>query len=220
MFTCNSGSMLAGNCHQLVAFPQFGHGKGNPGENTNDYDFGRENITGDQEDRFYFRAPSLLNIEVTAPYGHTGAYETLEEVVRHYNNPRQSINRLFGAQGGQAFANGNAPFCQLPQIAAFMQKNNLSCDDIYPDAYDNSIAVADYLIDARDGDTPAPDILNVGAGLDGNERAQVVVFLRALTDPCVLDRECMDPWIVEGDDVASFPDDKPLVATNEGSQEP
>ena len=32
-----------------------------------------------------FKAPSLRNIELTAPYMHDGRFETLEEVVEHYS---------------------------------------------------------------------------------------------------------------------------------------
>jgi len=32
-----------------------------------------------------FRTPTLRNIEMTAPYMHNGAYETLEDVIRHYD---------------------------------------------------------------------------------------------------------------------------------------
>jgi cytochrome c peroxidase len=35
---------------------------------------------------FFFRVPALRNVELTGPYMHDGAYATLEEVVRHYNN--------------------------------------------------------------------------------------------------------------------------------------
>jgi hypothetical protein len=68
------------------------------------------------------RVPTLLNVAVTAPYGHADAYQTLEEVVNHYNSPRRAINRLFAAQGNQAFVDGVAPFCQLPQVVDLMQK--------------------------------------------------------------------------------------------------
>lgn len=34
-----------------------------------------------------FRTPSLRSVSQTAPYMHAGQYETLEEVVAHYNNP-------------------------------------------------------------------------------------------------------------------------------------
>ncbi len=38
------------------------------------------------EDEFKFRTPPLRNVELTAPYMHTGTYNTLEAVVRHKNN--------------------------------------------------------------------------------------------------------------------------------------
>jgi cytochrome c peroxidase len=41
-------------------------------------------ITGDPDDRGRFKAPTLRNIAVTAPYMHDGSLETLEEVVDHY----------------------------------------------------------------------------------------------------------------------------------------
>ncbi|MFK7928967.1 MAG: MbnH family di-heme enzyme [Myxococcota bacterium] len=41
-------------------------------------------ITGDPADMGRFRAPSLRNVAVTAPYMHDGSVETLEEVIRIY----------------------------------------------------------------------------------------------------------------------------------------
>jgi hypothetical protein len=38
--------------------------------------------------------------------------------------------------------------------------------------------------------------------------------MHALIDPCQEARNCMTPWIIYGDDVASFPDDQALVATD------
>ena len=46
------------------------------------------------EIRFYqfaFRAPPLRNVELTAPYTHSGAYPTLEAVVRHYSNVPKAV---------------------------------------------------------------------------------------------------------------------------------
>jgi cytochrome c peroxidase len=40
--------------------------------------------TGEAEDQGRFKAPTLRNIEVTAPYMHDGSIATLEEVVDHY----------------------------------------------------------------------------------------------------------------------------------------
>ncbi|MEL7247353.1 MAG: cytochrome c peroxidase [Bacteroidota bacterium] len=48
-------------------------------------DPGRELVTGDPLDRAKFKVPSLRNIELTAPYMHDGRFQTLEEVIDHYN---------------------------------------------------------------------------------------------------------------------------------------
>jgi cytochrome c peroxidase len=44
-------------------------------------DLGRFTITGDADDRFVFRVPSLRNVAVTAPYFHDGRAETLEQAI-------------------------------------------------------------------------------------------------------------------------------------------
>jgi len=46
---------------------------------------GRGAVTGIAENGF-FRAPTLRNIELTAPYMHDGRFETLEEVMDHYGS--------------------------------------------------------------------------------------------------------------------------------------
>ena len=50
-------------------------------------DRGREETTGDATDRGRFRAPSLRNVALTAPYMHDGSLPTLEAVLDHYNHP-------------------------------------------------------------------------------------------------------------------------------------
>ena len=54
---------------------------------------GRGLITGPAQNGF-FRAPSLRNIELTAPYMHDGSMATLEEVMDHYiSGGKPSPNR-------------------------------------------------------------------------------------------------------------------------------
>ncbi|WP_042146907.1 MULTISPECIES: methanobactin export MATE transporter MbnM [unclassified Pseudoalteromonas] len=48
-------------------------------------DIGLSEITLDPNDMGVFRAPTLRNIALTAPYMHDGSISTLEEVVEHYN---------------------------------------------------------------------------------------------------------------------------------------
>ena len=49
-------------------------------------DDGRENATNDPDDKAKFKVTSLRNIGVTPPYMHDGRFNTLEEVVDHYNS--------------------------------------------------------------------------------------------------------------------------------------
>jgi cytochrome c peroxidase len=53
-------------------------------------DGGQFNVTGDLEDHGQFKVPSLRNTAVSAPYMHDGRFETLEEVVEHYNSGLQA----------------------------------------------------------------------------------------------------------------------------------
>jgi len=49
-------------------------------------DTGRERVTQDERDLYKFSTPSLRNIALTAPYMHDGRFETLEEVIEHYDH--------------------------------------------------------------------------------------------------------------------------------------
>lgn len=49
-------------------------------------DPGRVEISGNEADRGAFKVPATRNLSYTAPYMHDGRFETLEEVVRHYND--------------------------------------------------------------------------------------------------------------------------------------
>jgi cytochrome c peroxidase len=46
---------------------------------------GLEEVTGRPEHRGLFKTPTLRNIALTAPYMHDGRFETLEQVLDHYN---------------------------------------------------------------------------------------------------------------------------------------
>ncbi len=49
-------------------------------------DKGRGKVTGKFADNGLFKPPSLRNIALTAPYMHDGRFQTLEEVIEHYNS--------------------------------------------------------------------------------------------------------------------------------------
>lgn len=57
-------------------------------------DIGYEMVTGLASDRGKMKVTSLRNIEVTAPYMHDGRFQTLEEVVEHYNSGIKSSSTL------------------------------------------------------------------------------------------------------------------------------
>jgi len=216
---CHNGPTFSDQRAHLVAFPQFGNGAGNESNTATSQDFGRENVTNDPADKFHFRTPSLLNVEVTAPYGHSGAFQTLEEVVGHYVNPKRSIDSLFSARANVPFTNGLAPICRLPQVVSLQEKNNSLCENIFPDAYQNSIEVVNHLDNARAGLVAARAPLIANIQLSPAQVGQVADFLRALTDPCVKDRSCLTPWIIDGNNVASYPDNLPLVAHDKEGNE-
>ncbi|MFK8018365.1 MAG: cytochrome-c peroxidase [Pseudomonadales bacterium] len=172
--SCHSGDLFSDEEHHVVAFPQFGPGKGDG----NGDDFGRERETGERADRYRLRTPSLLNIAQTAPYGHTGVYPTLNAVLDHYNNERDSVDDFFD----------NTEWCDTQQFAAVA-----GCENLYPFAEGNSNSALQQLNANRQNGTA--DFLNTN--LNNNERDQIVAFLQALTDPCVTDRDCLTPWIPE-----------------------
>jgi cytochrome c peroxidase len=80
---CHNGPALTDNKFHNVAVAQFGPGKGVL-PNLLD-DFGRAAETGNPAERYAFRTPALRNVELTAPYGHDGAFFSLREFVDHYS---------------------------------------------------------------------------------------------------------------------------------------
>jgi cytochrome c peroxidase len=99
--SCHSGKFQTDHAFHAIAMPQIGPGKGDgrhagywqaSGHQAFVEDFGRGRVTVRPEDEFKFRTPSLRNVELTAPYGHDGAYAGLEQVVRHHLNPVDSLH--------------------------------------------------------------------------------------------------------------------------------
>ncbi len=191
--SCHSGDLFSDSSFETIAFPQIGPGKGDG----NGDDFGRERETGDPADRYRFRVPSLLNVAVTAPYGHAGAYADLETVVRHYDNPGNTVDDFFDDGG----------WCSLQQFAGIED-----CASLYPQAENNSeLALRKLRREQDDGVSRLAQI-----NLNGREERDIVAFLNALTDPCVLDRDCLAPWIA--DTALPGPDGQQLNAVDEGGQ--
>lgn len=60
-------------------------------------DLGVGGITGQPSDMGTFKVPTLRNISLTAPYMHDGRFQTLEQVVEHYNSGIQDHPNLSSA---------------------------------------------------------------------------------------------------------------------------
>lgn len=187
---CHNGPLFSDGGHHTVAFPQAGPGKG---DGNND-DFGRERETGDEVHRYQFRTPSLLNIAQTAPYGHTGAYQTLHDVVRHYVNPNTALDDFFDRGG----------LCGTPQYQVVAD-----CELLYPDNERNSsLALAKLNEERRAGLS-----LFQSPRLNNTQVNQLVAFMESLSDHCVADRECLNDWVP--DPLETEPDGNQLNAVDE-----
>lgn len=83
---CHSGPLLTDQSFYALDLPAFGPGR------TRRFDpiardVGRMAETDHLEDAYRFRTPSLRNVELTAPYGHNGAFSTLSDVIQQHLDP-------------------------------------------------------------------------------------------------------------------------------------
>jgi cytochrome c peroxidase len=86
---CHGGVFQTDMAFHAIGVPQIGPGLGD-GPSARE-DFGRERVTGARADRYRFRTPSLRNVALTGPWGHDGAFNSLEAIVRHHLNPWDSL---------------------------------------------------------------------------------------------------------------------------------
>lgn len=152
--SCHSGPLLGGFQFANVGTPQIGPGVGAAAP----LDIGRgEQFPTASFYQFAFRVPPLRNVELTAPYMHNGAYATLDLVIRHYTNPDSAL---------RAFDVG-----QLDPALRVQYHGD--------DATINKVML-----------TLAPQLRTSPLGSPGGgiklsevERAQLIAFLKSLTDP-------------------------------------
>jgi cytochrome c peroxidase len=180
--SCHSGDFFTDEKFHNIAMPQVGRGKGNNNDSTTTADFGRYRETRDPEDLYAFRTPTLLNVEVTGPWGHDGAYTTLEAVVRHHLNPAEAILNYDLSQLGSGVQVDDWGTNTLLALQVLQQRRNSGLFVI------QDVRLTDQEID------------------------DLVAFLKALTDPCVKDRDCIAPWIP--DDSVPDPDNMRLNAVD------
>ena len=80
--SCHSGNYFSDFSYHSIGTPQGGFGP-----HTRQRDIGRAAVTHRHDDLYLFRTPPLTLVRESPPYGHNGAFETLEEVVIHHFNP-------------------------------------------------------------------------------------------------------------------------------------
>ena len=84
--SCHAGALFTDQGFHALGLPAFGPGRTRRWDHIS-RDVGRMAETDRLEDAYKFRTPSLRNVALTAPYGHNGAYPTLDAMIRHHADP-------------------------------------------------------------------------------------------------------------------------------------
>jgi cytochrome c peroxidase len=74
------------SCHQEPLFTNDSFENNGLALDTTLNDIGRMRITQNEGDRQKFKVPTLRNVQFTFPYMHDGRFETLTDVIKHYNS--------------------------------------------------------------------------------------------------------------------------------------
>lgn len=149
---CHSGPLLTDQEFHALALPPFGPGRVRRFD-LMARDVGRMSETDLLEDAYRFRTPSLRNVALTGPYGHNGAYATLEGMVRHHLDPLGSL---------ETWNPGQLVLADEPGFAA-------TDFNIWQDS--REMARLRSRVDIEPVDLSDPEV------------ADLVAFLHALTDP-------------------------------------
>ncbi len=192
---CHAGKLQTDHAFHAIAMPQIGPGKGDGTDSgyweASGYavrleDFGRARVTHRPDDRYRFRTPSLRNVALTAPYGHSGSFVTLSDVVRHHLAPEASIQDYTPAAD------------LLPPVGEWMEQTAAGSRLTYQrireerradfEARDSWIARSDRLT----GEIAAANELT-SVALSDEQLADVIAFLEALTDPRSADARHLVP---------------------------
>ncbi len=165
--SCHRGDRFTDERFHVLGIPQIGRGKGDGTTGTDD--FGRFRVSSVDTDKYAFRTPSLLNVTETGPWGHTGAYTTLEAVIRHHLDPQTAfdnydINQL------------EASIVSSGQTVHMVENTQNALDKLAADRLAGLSLLKDI-------------------SLTDEDISDLVEFLKTLTDPCTTDRACLEPWI-------------------------
>lgn len=106
--SCHSGPLLSDQKFHALGLPQFGPGRTRRFDPM-PRDPGRMGESDRLADAYRFRTPQLRNVALTGPWGHNGAYPTLEGIVRHHLDPEAAR---------KAWRPENAKLPEIPWLAA------------------------------------------------------------------------------------------------------
>jgi len=169
-YQCHSGDRFTNEDFYNVGFPQIGRGflRADRG------DRGRWHSTREDDSWYSFRVPSLLNVAVTAPWGHAGTFSDLNELIRYHADPLSQID-VFDWELGHLDQFDNNGRLLYPQ-AEELTRQSLA----HP-----SFSQAEQLL-------PGP--------LSESSVEALSAFLNTLTDKCVSDIGCISQWAPDASD--------------------
>ncbi len=117
-----------------------------PGANE---DFGREQITGQPEDRYKFRTSPLRNVAVQPTFMHNGAFTNLEDAVRHHLDVTYSALHYTPASPGLP-ADLSGPLGPIDPVLARLDSTLATPIPLTGEQFDQLMAfVRDGLLDPR-----------------------------------------------------------------------
>ena len=161
---CHGGAFQTDHGFHAIAMPQIGPGKAERFE-SHARDEGRARVTGDPADAYRFRTPSLRQVAQTAPYGHSGAYATLEGVVRHHLDPVGALRAYDRAQAVLPDLPGAEAWRALDDPAerdAIAAANELAPSPLTDAEVSALLAFLDALTDRTTGPMGVPDAVPSG----------------------------------------------------------
>lgn len=165
--SCHSGATFSDEDFHVLAMPQIGRGKRVRLNHSKTDDLGRYHASTKNQDQHKFRTPSLLNVAITGPWSHAGAYTSLEAVIRHHLDPVAALTTYDVSQID--------PMIQIEDL----ERNKANAIASFKRAW------------------PKQSWPLHGVTLSKGDVDDLVEFLHALTDPCTRDRDCLKAWLPE-----------------------
>lgn len=148
---CHTGSELGkGDLFASVGTPQWGAAPFV-------LDKGQGDVLKDSRRNFFYKIPSLINVKLTGPYMHNGAFETLGQVIDHYDHISKTLNGFKVSAERQA---------RIP-VKVSVANHPLVLDDIWLSSQSGLF----------------PELKNQLRLLDREKRLLEIFLSEALTDP-------------------------------------